>query len=337
MGHSRYQHFGIIGAGAWGTALAATLCRAGRSVTLWAHNPEIVDSIRKRHENVQHLPGVRLDPAIRPTHDFADFATVHAVLLATPAQRLRAAVQALVASNVLQAHVPAVIAAKGIELGTSKLLSDVVAEEMKDAGVAILSGPSFASEVAHAKPSALTLACKDRALGDELMRAFATPVFRPYYSDDIIGAQLGGAIKNVLAIACGIITGKDFGENARAALITRGLAEMMRLGASMGARAETMMGLSGLGDLLLTCSSMQSRNMSLGVALGEGQPLDAILGQRNSVAEGVPTSAAALELAQTRNVDMPIVASVAAVLHDETSVDQAIIDLLARPLKSEIA
>lgn len=331
----RFQHFGVIGAGAWGTALAILLHRAGRDVTIWSHNIDNVEAINRTHTNPLHLPDVEIDPAIKATHNFADFALADVILLATPAQRLRAAVQGLAATGVIKKNIPVIIAAKGIELGTSKLLSDIVAEEMPRHEVAILSGPSFASEVAKAKPTALTLAMGNKDVGERLMQAMATPTFRPYYSDDIIGAQLGGAIKNVLAIACGIVSGKKLGDNARAALITRGLAEMMRLGSAMGAKAETMMGLSGLGDLLLTCSSLQSRNMSLGFALGEGQALDAVLGSRNSVAEGVPTAAAALELAAQRQVEMPIVAAVAAVLDDEMSVDQVIADLLARPLRTE--
>jgi glycerol-3-phosphate dehydrogenase (NAD(P)+) len=330
-----FQHFGIIGAGAWGTALAVTLRRAGRDVTIWAHNPESVDNINQRHENTLHLPGIELDPAIKATHDFAAFGKVDALLFAMPAQRLRALTQSLLTTAQLNKNVPVIIAAKGIELGTTKLLSDVVEEEMPGHGIAVLSGPSFAREVADRKPTALTLAARDKELGDGLMQSIATPTFRPYLGDDVVGAQLGGAIKNVLAIACGIVTGKRLGDNARAALVTRGLAEMMRLGATMGARPETLMGLSGLGDLLLTCSSPQSRNMSLGIALGQGETLDAVLSNRTSVAEGVPTAAATLELAKNRGVDMPIVEAVAAVLDDHLSVDQAILDLLARPLKTE--
>lgn len=330
-----FQHFGIIGAGAWGTALAATLRRAGRDVTIWSHNPEGAETINRAHENTLHLPGLKLDLAIRATHEAAGLAMADVLLWATPAQRLRFVAQNFKARNALPADAPMIIAAKGIELGTSKMLSEVVAEEMPGHGVAILSGPSFATEVARGQPTALTLATRDKQLGERLMQAIATPAFRPYFSDDITGAQLGGAIKNVLAIACGIVTGKKLGENARAALITRGLAEMMRLGTALGARNETMMGLSGLGDLLLTCSSPQSRNMSLGLALGEGERLEAILAARTSVAEGVPTSAAALELAKQHKIDMPIVAAVAAIVNNTLGVDQAIAELLARPLKEE--
>lgn len=335
MTSQAFQHFGILGAGAWGTALAATLRRAGRDVLIWSHDPASADAINRHHVNAPYLPGIALDPAIRATLDLAALGAADALLFATPAQRLRGIAKTLAAAKNLRKNVPVLIASKGIELGSSKLMAAVVAEEMPGHGIAILSGPSFAREVVEGKPTALTLATEDRALGESLMPALATPTFRPYLSDDVTGAQLGGAIKNVLAIACGIVTGRDLGENARAALITRGLAEMMRLGTALGARAETMMGLSGLGDLLLTCSSPQSRNMSLGIALGKGQSLDAILRARTSVAEGVPTAAAALALAQSKKVDMPIVAEVADVLKGATSINQAIVDLLSRPLKAE--
>lgn len=328
---NNFQHFGIIGAGAWGTALATVLRRAGRDVTIWAHNPGVAATIRERHENSAHLPGIALDPAIKATADLAALRAVDVILFATPAQRLRAIARALKPVE----KIPVVITAKGIELGTIKFMSEIVAEEMPAHGIAILSGPSFAAEVAANKPTALTLATQDKDLGEALMQAVATPAFRPYLSDDMIGAQLGGAIKNVSAIACGIVTGRGLGESARAALITRSLAELMRLGISLGARTETLMGLSGIGDLFLTCSSPQSRNMSLGIELGKGRKLADILAARTSIAEGVPTAEAAKNLAQKMNIDMPIVAAVAAVLDGATSIDQAIADLMARPLKAE--
>jgi len=331
-----YQHFGIIGAGAWGTALAATLCRAGRDVTVWSHNPANVSDINGAHENKRHLPGLILNQKIKATGDFADIAKADVLLFATPAQHLRRIARELAAVKNIRADVPVIIAAKGIELHSSKFMSEILEEEMPKRATAILSGPSFAIEVAAGMPTALTLAVKDKMLGEKLAESLATPSFRPYLTDDIVGAQLGGAIKNVLAIACGIVTGRELGENARAALITRGLAEMMRLGQSLGAKSETLMGLSGLGDVLLTCSSAQSRNMSLGIELGEGQTLDAILQRRTSVAEGVPTAEAARSLAEKRKIDMPVVASVAAVLAGTVSIDRAIADLLSRPLKTEM-
>jgi len=328
-----FHHFGIIGAGAWGTALAATLRRAGRDVTIWAHNPDLAASINADHENKKHLAGIAIDPAIKATHDFAAFAKVDVLLFATPAQRLRGIAESIAPH--IGHTTPILITSKGIELGTTKMMSDVVAEALPQRPLAILSGPCFAAEVARGLPTALTLAVKDKKLGQQLAEAIATPSFRPYLTDDVVGAELGGAIKNVLAIACGIVTGKNFGDNARAALITRGLAEMIRLGTALGGRAETLMGLSGLGDLVLTCSSPQSRNMSLGIALGQGQSLQAILASRTSVAEGVSTAAAATALATARQVDMPIVVAVDAVLNRQATLDKTITDLLSRPLKAE--
>lgn len=330
-----YQKFGIIGAGAWGTALAATLHRAGRKVVVWSHNPENARAINQHHENKLHLPGVKLDAAIKATQEFSELTTADVFLFATPAQHLREITKQLVASDIVKKNVPLIIACKGIELTSSKFMSSVIAETLPHHKFAILSGPSFAREVAMGQPTALTLAIPDHELGEKLAASMATATFRPYLSDDVVGAQLGGAIKNVLAIASGIVTGKALGENARAAVITRGLAEMIRLGTKLGARPETLMGLSGVGDLVLTCSSPQSRNMSLGIALGEGRSLKTILKERTSVAEGVPTASAALALAQKHKVDMPVVAAIAAVLEGKVSVDQAIAELLARPLKKE--
>jgi glycerol-3-phosphate dehydrogenase (NAD(P)+) len=332
MASNSYQHFGVVGAGSFGTALAIALRRAGRDVTIWSHNPQGATDINEQHENRRHLPGITLDPAIKATSDLATAGTADCILFATPAQNLRAIAKDF---RALRNNAPVIIGTKGIELGTLKLMSEVVAEEMPGRGIAILSGPSFAAEVATGKPTALTLAAKDEALSAALRDTVASKYLRVYSSDDVIGVQIGGAVKNVMAIACGIITGRSFGESARAALITRGLAEMIRLGASLGARAETLMGLSGLGDLILTCSSLQSRNMSLGKELGEGKTLDQILAARNSVAEGVPTAAAALALAKKHSVEMPIVAEVASVLQGATSIDKAINDLMSRPFKIE--
>jgi glycerol-3-phosphate dehydrogenase (NAD(P)+) len=335
MAKDHFQHFGIVGAGAWGTALATTLRRAGRDVTIWAHNPDVAHAINDKHHNTFHLPCIELDPAIRATIVLNDVAVKDVILFATPAQHLRHIARDLATAKPKHST-PIIIASKGIELSTSKLMVEVMAEEMPHHPFSILSGPSFAAEVARGLPTAITLATHDKTLGEHLMQALAAPAFRPYLSHDIVGVELGGAIKNVLAIACGVVTGLQLGENARASLITRGLAELMRLGLACGAQAETLMGLSGLGDLLLTCSSTQSRNMSLGIALGEGQKLDAILSNRTGVTEGVPTAEAALKLAAAHHVDMPVVAAVAAVLNGAMSIDQAIADLLARPLKEEV-
>jgi glycerol-3-phosphate dehydrogenase (NAD(P)+) len=329
-----FQHFGIVGGGAWGTALALSVLRAGRNATLWVYERDVADSINRQHENKIYLPGVLLDQRLKATSNLADLATCHVWILASPAQHVRGIARQL-GQCATNNKTPVIIAAKGIEQKTSLLLSDVVTAEMSSHPVSILSGPTFAIEVARAQPAALTLAIKDKILGDQLMQAMVMPSFRLYLTDDIVGAQIGGAIKNVLAVACGIIEGRKMGKNACAALITRGLAEMTRLGMAMGGRAETLMGLSGLGDLVLTCSSVQSRNMSLGVALGQGEPLAKILAARSSVTEGVYTAAAALALAQKHKVEMPIVTAVDAVLNRDLDIDTTIAGLLSRPLRDE--
>lgn len=330
---ARFKHIGIIGGGAWGTALAIALLRANLKVTLWAFEADVVTSINKKNENSTFLPGVTLDPQLKATANLADLTACDALILATPAQHLRRVAKQL--AKTVNNQAPILIAAKGIELETSALLSDVVAQELPQHPLAIISGPSFAKEVAQGLPAALTLAMKDKKLGEELMQALTTPAFRLYLTDDIVGAQVGGAVKNVLAIACGIVAGRAMGENGRAAIITRGLAEIMRLGAALGARPETLMGLSGLGDLVLTCSGAQSRNTSLGMALGQGKALADILAERSSVAEGVTTASAAVALAKKHKVDMPIVMAVDAVLSRKADIDNVIASLLARPVKAE--
>lgn len=328
-----FQRIAVIGAGAWGTTLALVARRAGRDVLIIAREPEVVAAINERHENPVFLPRVALDPALRATADMTEAGTADAVLLVTPAQHLRAVAARL--GPALRGGTPVVICAKGIERGTGKLMSEIAAETMPAALLAVLSGPSFASEVARDLPTAITLATADPSAGARLLASLGGARFRPYLSNDLIGAQIGGAVKNVIAIACGVVTGRGLGDNARAALMTRGLAEMMRLGAALGGRRETLMGLSGLGDLSLTCNGPQSRNMSLGIALGEGRSLaDALAGKR-SVAEGVDSAAAVRELAERRGVEMPIVSAVDAILHRNADIDAAIAGLLARPFKSE--
>jgi len=328
------QQIGILGAGAWGTALAMAAHRAGRDVVLQAFEPEAADSINSNHINVQFLPGVSLDPAIRATTSIAEAVTADAVVLVAPAQFMRSVCEA--AKPHWQPGTPAIICAKGIEQGTFKLLSEVVSEVLgPDVPIAVLSGPTFAIEVARELPTALTMACTDEGLGQRLGTALSSLCFRTYYSPDVIGAQLGGAVKNVLAIACGIIEGRGMGDNARAALITRGLAEIARLGAVLQADEHTLMGLSGLGDLTLTCSALQSRNFSLGVALGKGQTLDAILKERTAVTEGVFTAAAVVELARRHQVDMPICQAVDAILNLNADLQSIIDGLLRRPLNVE--
>ena len=324
---------GIIGGGAWGTALGLVTLRAGRDPLLWAREPEVVAAINTRHENTLFLPGAALDPRLGATSELAEAAARDLLLLAVPAQHLRAIAGALAPH--LKPGTPVVICAKGIEERTGALLSEVVAEALPQAPVALLSGPTFAAEVAAGFPTAITLAASDAALGQRVIQSLGSRAFRPYYSDDVPGAQIGGAVKNVIAIACGIVVGRTLGDNARAALITRGLAEMARLALAKGGRAETLMGLSGLGDLTLTCTSLQSRNHSLGVALGEGKPLADILAARRSVAEGVTSAAAAVALAQRLGIEMPIVAAVDAILHRGAAIDVAIESLLSRPFRNE--
>ncbi len=327
------RRIGVIGAGAWGTALAMAAARAGAEVILQAREAEVVASVNTRHENSLFLPGIPLDPAIRATDSLSVAADADAVLLVTPAQHLRTACRALKPD--LKPGAPVVICAKGIEIDTGSLMSEAAQAELGDQPLAVLSGPTFAAEVAKGLPTAVTLAIQDAALGHQLLAALGGRTFRPYLSDDLVGAQVGGAVKNVLAIACGVVHGRNLGDNARAALITRGLAEIARLGNRLGARAETLMGLSGLGDLTLTCSSLQSRNMSLGAALGQGRTLADVLGERRSVAEGVFTARAVTKLAAAKGVDMPLCQAVDALLNHGADLDAIIDALMTRPFKTE--
>ncbi len=324
---------GIVGAGAWGTALAATARRAGRNVVLWAHEPEVAGAINATRENPHYLPGVRLDCCARATTVLGEAAAADAVLLVTPAQHLRATCAALAPH--WTAGKPAVICAKGIEQATGAMMTEVVEAELPGAAVAVLSGPTFAIEVARGLPTAVTLACADVGLGQALVEAIGTATFRPYLSDDLIGAEIGGAVKNVLAIGCGIVEGRGMGDNARAALITRGLAEITRLAVAKGGHPETLTGLSGLGDLILTASSTQSRNYSLGLALGEGRTLAEVLGSRRAVTEGVWTAGAVVAMAASQGIEMPICAAVDAVLNRGADLDDTIRGLLSRPFRTE--
>lgn len=328
------NRIGVIGGGAWGTALAQAAARAGREAVLWAREPAVVAGINRDRANPDYLPGVTLDSRVRATTDLAEAAATDAVLLVTPAQHLREVCGRLAPH--WRPGVPAVIAAKGVELGTLAPMSEAAAAVLP-AGtpIAILSGPTFAIEVARGLPTAVTLACADREIGQRLVEALGSLTFRPYLTDDVMGAQIGGAVKNVLAIACGVAVGCRLGDNARAALITRGLAEITRLALALGGRMGTLMGLSGLGDLTLTCSSLQSRNMSLGAALGEGRALADILAERRSVAEGVYSARAVVELAARHGVELPICASVDAILNRGARVDDTIAALLSRPFREE--
>jgi glycerol-3-phosphate dehydrogenase (NAD(P)+) len=328
-----FDSIAVIGAGAWGTALCQVIRRAGGDVVLWAHEAEVAEAVNKAHENPAFLPGVPLDAGIRATAILAEAAAADAVLLTVPAQFLRGVAQTL--APALGKSTPIVICAKGIERDTCLLMSEVVAQALPGRPVAALSGPNFAAEVAEGKPTAVTLAADDAAIGAALVEALGTQTFRPYQSADVTGALIGGAVKNVIAIACGIAEGRGMGHNARAALITRGLAEMTRLAVKKGAKPETMMGLSGLGDLTLTCTSTQSRNYSLGRALGQGQTLAEILGSRNSVAEGVESAASVAGLAARIGVEVPIAEAVDAVLNKDAAIDDMIGALLSRPFRAE--
>jgi glycerol-3-phosphate dehydrogenase (NAD(P)+) len=322
----KIERIAIAGAGAWGTALANATARAGRKVTLVTRSEKSAQAIARQRENPR-LPGIRLEDGVVPTADTAAFAEADAILMVVPAQSLRDAVAAL---PKLKDGTPLVICAKGIEQHTRKFMSDVVEDVLPSAPIAILSGPSFASDVGRGLPAAVTLAAHDEELARTLALALGATTFRLYHSTDVRGAEIGGAAKNVLAIAAGIVAGKKLGASAAAALTTRGFAELLRFGRVYGARPETIMGLSGLGDLILTCSSTQSRNYSLGIALGGGgAPLNGTL------AEGAFTAAALVALAKEKNIEMPIAAAVEAVLDRSLSIDEAIDALLMRPFKAE--
>jgi len=322
---------GVVGGGAWGTALAMVAAEGGETL-LWAMEPEVVESIGSAHENRMFLPGIPLDPAIGATANLADLAACDALLVVTPAQHLRATLAALP-----PLAMPLVLCAKGIEQASGAFMHEAAAAAQPGAPLAVLSGPTFAHEVAARLPAAVTLATADPVVGADLISRLACPWFRPYLSDDVAGAEIGGAVKNVLAIACGVVEGRGIGLNARAALIARGFAEMTRFGLAKGARLETLAGLSGLGDLVLTCSSTSSRNFSLGKGLGEGRSAADLLADRRTVAEGAHTAPVLLREAKAAGVDMPIVAAVCALLAGETQAADAINALLARPLRSEWA
>lgn len=324
---------GVIGAGAFGTAMACVVRRSGHDTVIWACEPEVVAAINRDAVNPIFLPGVPMVPGIVATNDLAAAAGADFLLLAPPAQHMRSVTTQL--RPFLRDGVPLVTCSKGIERGTSALMSQVIAATLPASPVAVLSGPSFANEIAVDLPTGVTLACSDPVLGEWLAHAIGTPRFRTYLSDDVIGTHLGGVLKNVLAIACGIATGKKFGNSARSALVARGLAEIVRLGLSMGARLETFMGLSGVGDLNLSCNSPNSRNMSLGIALGEGRKLHDVLGERVTVQEGVHSAEGVAALAQRHHVDMPITAAVDQILNHGADVDEAIARLLAHPYRFE--
>ena len=326
------ERLAVIGGGAWGTALAQVAATGGRETLLWAIEDDVVAAVNRLHENPVYLKGLKLSPAIRATSNFSDLADADAWLVVTPAQHMRA-----VLSRSPCPKMPLILCSKGIEEGSGKMLHEVAREICPTSPVAVLSGPTFAHEVAAGLPTAVTLACQDVALGDALRDRIAQPAFRVYRSDDVAGAEIGGAVKNVLAIACGVVEGRGLGQNARAALIARGFAEMTRFGLAMGARRETLTGLSGLGDLVLTCSSTSSRNFSLGKAIGEGRDPVVIMADRRTVAEGAYTAPVLHRIAEDKGIDMPIVAAVDALLKKMIGVDAVLEMLMARPPRHEVA
>lgn len=330
---SDQKSIGVIGSGAWGTALAQVYATAGKPVTLWTRNDDVLWTIDFSRVNDAYLPGVRLHENITVTSDIARAAACDVLLIVTPAQYLRETLRNI--KDHITPGKPVVLCCKGIEMASGKLLSAVVEEETPLAEIAMLTGPTFAAEVGRGLPSAATLAAKSKAVADELSTILHSKTLRPYASDDLVGAEIAGAVKNVIAIASGIIHGKELGDSARAALVTRGLAEISRLAVAMGGKRETMTGMCGMGDLMLTCSSMQSRNFSLGFALGQGQSLDEILGERRSVTEGVHTAKAVMVMANKVGVEMPISSLVEKVIAGQITVDEGISHILGRPLRAE--
>jgi len=322
---------GIVGAGAWGTALAQSCASDGSDVLIWAREPQLIEEINNQRTNSLFLPSAQLADTVRATGDIAELASLPVLLVVTPAQFLASVLAGLPAGDR-----DLVLCAKGIEAGTGRLMADVAQDAAPGCDLAVLSGPTFAHEVAAGLPTAVTLACSG---GQDQWRrispAIARPALRPYFSDDVVGAEIGGAVKNVLAIACGVVEGLELGQNARAALIARGYAEMLRFGLARGARAETLSGLCGLGDLVLTCSSTSSRNFSLGKALGQGMSASEALSGKTTVAEGAATAPVLNELAARDGIDMPIVEAVCQLLAGEAPAQSVVTQLLARPLRAE--
>lgn len=331
------QKIGIIGAGAWGSALAQSLANSGRDVILWAREPEVVAAINENHENNVFLPGIPLNENIKATESLASVADCDTLLLVTPAQYVRSTLESL--KGDIAEGKPVVICSKGIEMETGLLMTQVAEQEVPNATIAILTGPTFAREIAQGLPSAVTIAAHDKDVAQEIRDGLASRNLRPYVTDDLLGTQIGGAVKNVIAIACGVIMGRGLGESARAALLTRGLAEMARLASAMGAQKETLMGMCGVGDLMLTCSSAQSRNYSLGISLGEGQKLEDIMRERQgkAVTEGVHTAAALTVMAKKHAVEMPISNAVYKSLVEGVGIEETIEKMLDRPLGTESA
>ena len=325
---------GVIGAGSWGTALAILANRAGSKVSMWTRNETVRETILEKRENEAYLPDCFIDPEINITSTLDEIVSADILLLTIPSQSVRTLCISL--SDMISAEKPLVICSKGIERGSLALMSEVVGQILPSNPLAVLSGPNFAGEAARGLPTATTLACDDNVLGEQMVYALGGKLFRPYLTDDLIGAQIGGAVKNVIAIACGISLGRGYGENARAAIITRGLNEISRLAKVKGGRQETLSGLSGIGDLMLTCSSLQSRNMSLGYAIGKGEPVKKILpSNTHGLTEGAVTADSVYELSMKLGISMPICAAVYQILKENVTVDEGIAELLERPFSSE--
>jgi glycerol-3-phosphate dehydrogenase (NAD(P)+) len=327
-----FSHIGVLGAGAWGTALANAAARAGRAVTLWTRDPGHAQEMSESRANRRRLPGVALEAAIRPTADLTALSDADAVLFVTPAQTLGEIAPAL--GLTLRDNAPLVLCAKGIDRASGRFLGEVAGDALPGRPIAMLSGPSFAADVARGLPTAVSLACPDAQVAEGLANALSSAAFRLYHGPDLRGVEIGGAAKNVLAIACGVAIGKGLGESARAALVARGFAELRRFAEAWGGQPETLMGLSGLGDLVLTCGSAQSRNFSFGLALGQGATPEAASGGK--LAEGALTAPVLVELARARGIEMPIAEQVAALVAGETQVDTAMAALLARPTRAEL-
>ncbi|KQZ65725.1 glycerol-3-phosphate dehydrogenase [Sphingopyxis sp. Root1497] len=325
-----YQSFGVVGGGAWGTALAQLLAADGAPVRLWAREAEVVAAVNIEHRNTLFLPGAALSPSLSATGTLADLAACDALLIVVPAPYLRSVLAALPPGDA-----PLILCSKGMEAESFAFPVDIARDVAPGRAVAVLSGPTFAHEVAAGLPTAITLAAADPAVADDLARALARPHFRPYVSADVIGAEIGGAVKNILAIACGIVDGAGLGLNARAALISRGFAEMTRFGLARGAQAETLAGLAGLGDLVLTCTSSNSRNFSLGQGLGRGEEAQALMADRRTVAEGAFSAPVVAAAARADGIDMPITDAVARLVAGEIRAGEAIQALLSRPLRRE--
>ncbi|WP_417454965.1 NAD(P)H-dependent glycerol-3-phosphate dehydrogenase [Kiloniella sp.] len=327
------KKIGVLGSGAWGTALAAVAAEAGNDVILWSRNKNVVSDINNEHENKLYLKGADLNPRITATTETSNLQNCDVLLLVVPSQHLGSVLKA--SKDQINPNTPLVLCTKGVEIKSGLLMTEMIAEILPKNPLAVLSGPTFAIEVANKLPTAVTLACADENLGKSLSLTLNNRSFRIYQSLDPIGAEIGGAVKNVIAIACGIVEGKKLGDNARAALITRGLSEIVKLGLAKGGRRETLMGLSGMGDLTLTCTATQSRNYALGKALGEGISIENYLKGRITVAEGLSSSKSVTKLAQKLSIDMPICHAVCDILHNDADIDATIAQLLARPQKAE--